>query len=100
MEKSHWLHKAGFSAVGYEEGLHTGEKGEWGREVPAEEEDIAIWDIEPMWGEAGIQMGVEQIGPCRGLELRAGTESSVLWNDLAAGVGAWAEDGEFSTGGW
>ena len=66
MEKSHWLHKAGFSAVGYEEGLHTGEKGEWGREVPAEEEDIAIWDIEPMWGEAGIQMGVEQIGPCRG----------------------------------
>lgn len=45
-------------------------------------------------------MGVEQIGPCRGLEPRAGTESSVLWNDLATGVGAWAEDGEFSTGGW
>lgn len=38
-------------------------------------------------------MGVEQLGPCRGLEPRVGTESSVLWNDLAMGVGAWAEDG-------
>ena len=25
--KESWLHKAGFSAVGYEEGLHTGERG-------------------------------------------------------------------------
>ena len=45
-------------------------------------------------------MWVEQIGPCKALEPRVGTESCVLWNDLATGVGAWTEDGEFSTGGW
>lgn len=100
MEKSHGSTKQGSVLWGYEEGLHTEEEGKWGREVPAEEGDIAIYDIEPMWGEPGIQMGVEQLGPCRGLEPRVGTESSVLWNDLAMGVGAWAEDGEFSTGGW
>lgn len=99
MEKSHGSTKQGSVLWGMKKAF-TLEKGEWGREVPAEEGDIAIYDIEPMWGEAGIQMWVEQIGPCKALEPRVGTESCVLWNDLATGVGAWTEDGEFSTGGW